>query len=104
MFIDIDFVLDVFDASNIVVFDKTNNIIVAIVNKMLRNSIFLNERKINFKRVYNVDDHNKKNKVKSNIYNFNTILIRYLQAVIRLINAERSICRLHDLKKRGPEI
>jgi hypothetical protein len=94
----------VFDISNIVVFDKINSAIVAIVDKILRNSIFLNERKINFRRAYNVDDDNKKNKVKSNMYSFNTILIRYLQAVIKLMNAERSICRLHDLKKRDSEI
>jgi len=68
----------VFDASNIVVFDKTNSVIVAIVDKMLRNSILLNERKINFKRAHNVDDDDKKGKVKSNMYSFNTILIRYL--------------------------
>jgi hypothetical protein len=71
---------------------------------MLQNSILLNEQKINFKRAYNVDDNNKRDKVKSNMYSFNTILIRYLQTVIELMNAERSICRLYDLKKKGPEI
>jgi hypothetical protein len=71
---------------------------------MLQNSILLNEQKINFKRAYNVDDNNKRNKVKSNMYSFNTVLIRYLQTVIELMNAERSICRLYDLKKKGPEI
>ena len=71
---------------------------------MLQNSILLNEQKINFKRAYNVDDNNKRNKVKSNMYSFNTVLIRYLQTVIDLMNAERSICRLYDLKKKGPEI
>jgi hypothetical protein len=104
MFIDINFVLNVFNASNIVVFDKTNSVIVAIVDKMLRNPILLNERKINFRRIYDVDDDNKRSKVKSNMYSFNTALIRYLQAMIGLMNAERSICRLHGLKKRGPEI
>jgi hypothetical protein len=104
MFINIDFVLNVFDASNIIVFDKTNSVIAAIVDKMLRNSIFLNERKMNFKRVYDVDDDDEESKVKNNMYSFNTVLIRYLQTVIKLMNVERSICRLHDLKKRGPEI
>ncbi len=71
---------------------------------MLQNSILLNEQKINFKRAYNVDDNNKRDKVKSNMYSFNTVLIRYLQTVIELMNAERSICRLYDLKKKSPEI
>jgi len=96
MFIDIDFVLNVFDASNIVVFDRIDSIIFAIVDKMLRNSILLNKRKINSKRAHNVDDDNKKGKVKSNMYSFNIALIRYLQAVMGIIDAEKSICRLHD--------
>lgn len=89
-----------FDASNIVVFNKTNSVIVAIVDKMLQSSILLNKRKINFRQVYNVDNNNKKNKIKSNIYSFNTILIRYLQTIIKLIDAKRLICKLHNLKKK----
>jgi len=104
MFINIDFVLNVFNASNIVAFDKTNSAIVAIVDEMLRNPILLNERKVNFKRAHDVDDDDEGDKVKSNMYSFNTALIRYLQSVVGLVDAERSICRLHDLKKRGPEI
>jgi len=104
MFISIDFVLNVFDAFNIVAFDKTNSVIVAIVDEMLRNSILLNERKMNFKRAHDVDDDDEKSKVKSNMYSFNTALIRYLQSMVGLVDAERSICRLHGLKKRGPEI
>jgi len=94
----------VFDAFNIVVFDKINSVIVAIVDEMLRNSIFLNERKMNFRRTHDVDNDDKKSKVKSNMYSFNIVLIRYLQAMVRLMNAERSICKLHGLKKRGSEI
>jgi len=104
IFIDINSILDVFNTSNTVVFDRINNIIVTIVNKILRNSIFLNRQKINFRETYNVDNNNKGNKVKSNMYSFNTILIRYLQAVIGVINAEKSICRLHDKKKTRSEI
>jgi len=104
MFIDIDFVFNVFDASNIVVFDKTNSVIATIVDEMLRNSILLNEQKVNSKRAHDVDDDNEGSKVKSNMYSFNIVLIRYLQAMVGLMDAKRSICRLHDLKKRDPEI
>jgi len=97
--IDIDSILDMFDASNTVVFDKTNSVIVVIVDKILQNPILLNQQKINSKQIYNVDDNNKKDKAKSNIYSFNTILIRYLQTVIKIINAERLICRLHKKNK-----
>jgi hypothetical protein len=38
------------------------------------------------------------------MYSFNTALIRYMQAVVWVVDAEKSICRLHDLKKSGSEI
>jgi len=78
MFIDIDFVLNVFDASNTVAFDRIDSAIVAIVDEVLRNSILLNERKMNFKRAHDVDDDDEEGKVKSNMYSFNIALIRYL--------------------------
>ncbi len=95
MSIGIDSVLDVFDAPNTVAFDRTNSAIAAIVDKMLRNPILLDRRKVNSRRAHDADGNDEGSKVKSNMYSFNTALIRYLQAVMGVVNAERSICRLH---------
>jgi len=95
MSIGIDLVLDVFDAPNIVAFDRIDNAIAAIVDEMLRNPILLDRRKVNFRWAHDVDDGDEGGKIKSNMYSFNIALIRYLQAVVRMVNAERSICRLH---------
>jgi len=59
MFISINLVLNVPNASNIVVFDKANSVIDAIVAKMLRNSIFLILRKMNFRRRYDDNERGK---------------------------------------------
>jgi len=95
MFIGIDLVLDVFDAPNIVAFDRIDSAIVATVDEVLRNSILLDRRKVNSRRAHDADDDDEGGKVKSNMYSFNTALIRYLQAVVGVVDAERSICRLH---------
>ncbi len=60
--IDIDFVLNVFNASNIVVFDKVNSIVNAIVAKMLRNLILLILRKINSKQAYGANNNDEESK------------------------------------------
>jgi len=62
LFININFVLNVSNTSNIVVFDKANSVIDATIAKMLRNSILLISRKINFKRVYGANSNDKKSK------------------------------------------
>jgi len=95
MSIGINLVLNVFDAPNIVAFDRTNSVIAAIVDEVLRNSILLDRRKVNSRRAHDADGGDEGGKVKSNMYSFNTALIRYLQAVVGVVNAERSICRLH---------
>jgi len=95
MSIGIDLVLDVFDASNIVAFDRTDSAIAAAVDEVLRNPVLLDRRKVNSRRAHDADGGGEGGKVKSNMYSFNTALIRYLQAVVGVVDAERSICRLH---------
>lgn len=104
MFIDVDSALDLSNASNIVAFDKANSVITAIIENMLRNSILLKRRKVNSKEAHGVNDVNDGSKIKNDIYSIDIVLVAYVQAIVMMMEQNKSICRFHEKKNRGSEI
>jgi len=79
IFIDIDFVFNVSNASNAVAFDRVDSIVATIIEEMLRNSILLSRRQMDFRRAHNAYVGGEGGKLKSNVYSFTTALIEYVQ-------------------------